>query len=102
VSGAADDLLKEGNRIPCHLLVGDRTFDVGRAPVSAPVGPEDVEMLGELGHVLLERPRVCKSRVQEYEGEALAVLLVVGVDVAELYVVGHPSCSFSFLVSLTL
>jgi hypothetical protein len=65
--------------------------------VSAPVGPEDVEVLCELGHVLLERPRVCKSRVQEYEGEALAVLLVVGVDVAKLYVVGHPSCSFSFL-----
>jgi hypothetical protein len=41
--------------------------------------------------------------VQEYEGLALlAVLLVVGVDVAELYVVGHLSCSFSFPGSLTL
>ena len=56
--------------------------------MSAPVGPEDVEVVRELGYVLLERPRVCKSRVQEYEGLAFAVLLVVGVDVAELYVVG--------------
>jgi len=35
--------------------------------------------------------------VQEHEGLAFAVLLVVGVDVAELYVVRHPSCSFSCL-----
>ena len=67
----------------------------------APVGPEDVEVPRELGYVLLERARVRKSRMQEYEGLALAVLLVVGVDGADLYVVGHPSCSFSFLGSLT-
>jgi hypothetical protein len=70
--------------------------------MSAPVGPEDAEVLRELGHVLLERPRVCKSQVQEYEDLALAVLLVVGVDVAELYVIGHPSRSFSFPGSQTL
>ena len=35
--------------------------------------------------------------MQEHEGLAFAVLLVVGVDVAELYVVRHPSCSFSCL-----
>src|SRR5829696_7847290 len=97
VCRAADDLLKKRDRIPCHLLVGYRTLDVGRAAVSAPVGPGDVEVVRELGHVLLDRPRVRKSRVQEYECLALAVLLVVGVDVAELYVVGHPSCSFSCL-----
>jgi len=65
--------------------------------VSAPVGPEDVEVVRELRHILLERPRVRKSRVQEHEGLALAVLLVVGVDGAVLYVVRHPSCSFSCL-----
>src|SRR5918994_4373450 len=102
VGRGADDPLEERDRVPGHLLIGYRTLDVGRAPVSAPVGPEDVKVLRELGHVLLKRPRVRKSRVQEYDGLAFAVLLVVGVDIAEPYVVGHPSCSFSFLGSLTL
>ena len=102
VGRTADDLFKKRDRVPCHLLVGDRTLDVGSAPVPAPVGTEDVEVVRELGYVLLERPRVCKSRVQEYEGLAPTILLVVGVDVAKLYVVGHLSCSFSFLGSLTL
>jgi hypothetical protein len=51
----------------------------------------------ELGRVLLESPRVRTSRVQEHEGLALAVFLVVGVDAAELYVVRHPNCSFGRL-----
>jgi hypothetical protein len=59
--------------------------------VPAPVGPEDVEMPGELRHVLLERSRVCKPRMQEHERLARAILLVVGVHVAELYAVGHLS-----------
>jgi hypothetical protein len=57
--------------------------------VPAPVGPENVEVLGEFGHVVLEGPRVRQSRVQEHQRLARAVLLVVGVYVAELYVVGH-------------
>jgi hypothetical protein len=31
--------------------------------MTAPVGPEDVEVLGGLGHVVLEGPRVRQSRV---------------------------------------
>ena len=52
--------------------------------VPAPVGQEDVEMLGEFGHVVLDGPRVRQSRVQEHQRLARAVLLVVGVYVAEL------------------
>jgi hypothetical protein len=52
-----------------------------------------VEALGELGDVLLKCARVRESRVQEYERFARAVLLVIRMDVAELYVVGHGSRS---------
>jgi hypothetical protein len=55
----------------------------------APVEPEDVEVLGELGHVLLESPRVRQSGVKQHERLARAVLLVIGVHVTELYVIGH-------------
>ena len=46
--------------------------------MSAPVGPEEVEVVSELGHVLLKRLRMRKSRVQEHEGLARAVLLLRG------------------------
>ena len=52
-------------------------------------------LLSRLSHYCSGNP--VEARVQEHERLALAVLLVVGVDVAELYVVGHPSCSFSCL-----
>jgi site-specific recombinase XerC len=86
---AADDLLEEGDRVLGHERIGDGALDVGGAPVTAPVGPEDVEVLGELGHIVLEGPRVRQSGVQEHQRLARAVLLVVGVHVAELCVVGH-------------
>jgi hypothetical protein len=89
VGRAADDLLEEGDRVLRHELIGDGAFEVGGAPVPAPVGSENVKMLGELGHVLLEGPRVRQSGVQEHERLPHTILLVIGVHVAELYVVGH-------------
>jgi hypothetical protein len=87
VGRAAADLLEEGDRVPRHEPVGDRAVDIGRAPVPAPVRPEDAEVLGELGHARLEGPRVREPRMQEHERVALAILLVVGAHLAELYVI---------------
>ena len=70
--------VSRGDELPRHLA------RVGRAAVAAAVGREHAEALRERRQVVLPRARVRVAGVEEQDGLARAVLLVVGVDVAEL------------------
>ena len=54
---------------------------------------EDFELLGQLGHVFLERPRIGEPRVQEDQRLPLAVFLVVRLDLAQLDPLAHRASS---------
>jgi hypothetical protein len=97
----ADHLLQERDRVQCHRLKRDRTRDIRRAAVPAPLGRVHVEAGSERTDVRSERARIDTgpSGVKQHQRLAVAVLLIPGAHVAELCVVrdlnlpyAMPSC----------
>jgi hypothetical protein len=92
VSRPADHPVDEGERVLRHQVIGDRPRYIRGAPVAAALRGEDVEVSGQRVEVRCPGPRVGAARVQQRERLAVAVLVVPGAYVSELYVAGHDPC----------
>ncbi len=73
VRGPTDDLVEEGDGVLGHQVVGDRPGHVGGAAVTAAVRPEDPEVRGEAGQVVLPGARVGHPGMQPHRRVAAAV-----------------------------
>ena len=77
----------ERDRVLRHVHVGDRPLDVGGPAMAAPLRHVDAEALRERRRQTVERLDGAQPAVQQDEGIADALHLVVGVHLACLNVV---------------
>jgi hypothetical protein len=76
VRRVADHALDEGDRVVRHRVEREWAGNVGRAPVTALVGRQHPEALGERTDVGVEEARVAQAAVQQDERLARAPFLV--------------------------